>query len=485
MFEVEQSIAQAQEKFNEMVRYVREDGQSDDAYRAEVGLLRSVLALGRFLLAAWFAGKRGGDVGKAVVTDSGQVLPRERRKVRRYLSVFGELELARCYYHQDGSPGLFPLEEEANLPAEIPSHFVQQLALGRTARMTYDEAIAELEELFGFTLRKETLQEMAARVAADADPYYESQGTPRRETEGKILVVTADGKGVPMVKGEPAELRVRLRKGEKHSRKKEAVVAAVYTIEAQPRTAQDVVREVRDKEPPAERPKPQNKRLRATLNGKEDAFAWVRGEVERRDPHHRKKRVCLTDAGTGLQRLALAKLDGFTLILDLFHAMEYLWKAAHAFHPEGSKEAEAFVRERLVMLLEGKVGYVIGGLRQKLTKHRRRLRKPQRKVLQTVIGYYEANRRWMRYHEYLAAGYPIGSGAAEGACRHLVKDRMEGSGMRWSLPGAEAILKTRAVSLNGDWDPFWHFHMQRDRQRRFGARRWSPAVPSAAEKTAA
>lgn len=485
MFEVEQSIAQAQEKFNEMVRYVGEAGQSDDAYRAEVRLLRGVLALGRCLLGAWFAGKRGGDVGEAIVTASSERLPRERTKSRRYLSVFGELELPRCYYHKDGSPGIFPLEEEANLPEEIPSHFVQQLALGRTARMTYDEAIAELEGLFGFTLRKETLQEMAATVAADADAYYESQGTPRPETEGKIVVVAADGKGVPMLKGEPAAHRVRLRKGEKHSRKKEAVVAAVYTIAAQPRTAEDVVHEVRDNHPPAERPKPQNKRLRATLKGKEDTFAWVRGEVERRDPHHRKKRVCLTDAGTGLQRLALANLDGFTLILDLFHALEYLWKAAHVFHAEGSDAAEAFVRERLVMLLEGKVGYVIGGLRQKLTKHRRHLRKPQRKVLQTVIGYYEANRRWMRYDQYLAAGYPIGSGAAEGACRHLVKDRMEGSGMRWSLPGAEAILKTRAVYLNGDWETFWCFHMQRDAQRRFGDRRWHPVAHSATVETAA
>jgi len=485
MFEVEKSIAEAQEKFNEMVRYVRQEGECDDAYRAEVRLFRDVLALGRCLLAGWFAAQRGGDVGKAVVTEGGQVLPREREKSRRFLSVFGELELARCYYHKDGLPGIFPLEEAANLPEEIPSHFVQQLALGRTARMTYDEAIAELEELFGFRLRKEALIEMAATVGADADAYYQSQGTPAPETDGGILAVAVDGKGVPMLKAEPAEHRVRLCKGEKHSRKKEAVVAAVYTIGAQPRTAEDVVREVRDKEPPAKRPKPQNKRLRATLNGKEDAFAWVRDEVARRDPEGRKQRVCLTDAGTGLQRLALAKLDGFTLILDLFHVLEYLWKAAHVFHPEGSKEAEAFVRERLVMLLEGKTGYVIGGLRQKLTKHRRRLRKPQRKVLQTVIGYYEANRRWMHYDEYLAAGYPIGSGAAEGACRHLVKDRMEGSGMRWSLPGAEAILKTRALYLNGDWESFWQFHMQSDAQRRFGARRWRPVAHSAAETAAA
>jgi len=484
MFEVERSIAQAQEKFNEMVRYVRQEGQSDDAYRAEVRLLRDGLAMCLCLLAAWFRQKAGGDVGKAIVTDTGQVLPRERLKSRRYLTVFGELELPRCYYHEDGFPGVFPLDEEANLPEEVPSHFVQQLALGRVGRMTYDEAIADLETLFGFRLRKESLLKMAAAVAADADPYYESVGAPAPETEGEILVVAADGKGVPILKGEPAEQKVRLRKGEKRTRKKEAVVAAVYTIAPQPRTAVDVVREVSDKQPLAQRPKPQNKRLRATLNGKRDAFAWARKEVERRNTEQDKRCVCLTDAGAGLQRLALATLAGFTLILDLFHALEYLWKAAYVFNPEGSQDAETFVRDRLLMLLEGKVGYVIGGLRQMLTKHRR-LRKAQRKTLETVIGYYEANRRWMRYDEYLAAGYPIGSGAAEGACRHLVKDRMEGAGMRWSIPGAEAVLKLRAVCLNGDWESFWQFHMQRDAHRRFGHRSWRPLPHPEAERATA
>jgi hypothetical protein len=290
---------------------------------------------------------------------------------------------------------------------------------------------------------------------------------------------------VPIVKEKPAEHRVRLRKGEKLSRKKEAVVAAVYTIEPFPRTAEGIVAEVRDKQHPAQRPKPQNKHVRATLHGKEDAFAAVGDEVERRDPRGEKKRVCLMDGSRALWALALTRLKGFTFILDLFHALEYLWKAAYVFAPEGSGEAEEFVRHRLLLLLDGKVGYVIGGLRQMLTKHGRRLNAAQRKTLQTVIGYYERNRRWMRYDQYIAAGYPIGSGAVEGACRHLVKDRMEGSGMRWTVPGAEAVLKLRAVYLNGDWDPFWQFHMQQEAHRRFGQRRWAPLAPPNASKQVA
>ena len=182
-----------------------------------------------------------------------------------------------------------------------------------------------------------------------------------------------------------------------------------------------------------------------------------------------KAHVCLMDGSRGLWTQARAELAGlgFTFVLDLFHALEYLWKVAYVFHAENSPEAEDFVQQRLLMLLEGKVGYVIGGLRQMLTKHRR-LHKAHRETILTTIAYCESNRRAMRYDEYIAAGYPIGSGAVEGACRHLVKDRMEGSGMRWTLRGAEAVLQLRALYLNGDWNAYWQHHMQCEYARRFG-----------------
>lgn len=128
------------------------------------------------------------------------------------------------------------------------------------------------------------------------------------------------------------------------------------------------------------------------------------------------------------------------------------------------------------MLLQGKVGYVIGALRQRLTKHGPHPTKEQRKTLETVIGYYAANRELMRYDESIAAGPPIGSGAAEGACHHLANDRMEGSSMRWTRAGAAAALKLRATYFNGDWDAFWQFHMRHEAQRRFAHRRWAPVV---------
>ncbi len=478
MFDVEASLSEARGKFKALIDYLLDEGQGDDAYRVEVRIFRELLAIGLYLVAAWFMKKLGGNVGKAIVTEAGEELPREALKARRYITIFGELVLWRWFYHRrDGSPGLFPLDQETNLPVSTYSYFVQDLLGEDVTGETYDDVLARFEKLFSFRPPKHTLEAMAPAAAADADAYYESLGVPPPESEGAIGVMAIDGKGVPMVKEQPAERKVRLGRGEKLSRKKEAVVTAVYTIAPQPRTADDVLAEVCDKKTPPERPKPQNKRVRATLAGKENAITWARDEARRRDPAGRKSWLCLMDGSVGLWTLALLLLKGATFILDFFHASEYLWKAAYVFHPETSPEAQAFVRRYLRMLLEGKVGYVIGALRQMLTKHGKTLNAVQRKILLTTINYYERNRKYMRYDQYLAAGYPIGSGAVEGACRHLVKDRMEGSGMRWTVPGAEAVLKIRAVQLNGDWDPFWQFHMQHEARRRFAGRPWHP-LPS-------
>ena len=139
-------------------------------------------------------------------------------------------------------------------------------------------------------------------------------------------------------------------------------------------------------------------------------------------------------------------------ILDLFHVLERLWAVAHCFHREGTREAGQFVEDKLRDLLQGRVGYVIGGFRQRLTKGK--LSGARRKVLESAIEYMENNRQHMRYDKYLAAGYPIGSGVAEGACRHLVKDRMEQTGMRWTVQGAQAMLHVRALYLNDQWEDF-------------------------------
>ena len=164
----------------------------------------------------------------------------------------------------------------------------------------------------------------------------------------------------------------------------------------------------------------------------------------------------------------LMKTLGVTIvcILDLFHVMDYLWDAARCVHGSNDKAAEAFVTDRLRRILNGDVGRVIGGLRQMLakdkkrTKDERKFNPAQRKTLNKVIGYFDRKKKFMCYDEYLAKGYPIGSGVVEGACGHLVKDRMEGSGMRWSVPGAQSMLDLRCVYINEDWKDFHDYRIK-------------------------
>lgn len=163
-------------------------------------------------------------------------------------------------------------------------------------------------------------------------------------------------------------------------------------------------------------------------------------------------------------------MPGIVLILDLLHALEYLWKAAYAFHAEGSGEATEWVRKRALMILKGEVSQVVKGMRGSATK--RHLTGAKRKAVDSAAGYLYRNRDRMHYDIYLALGLPIASGAVEGACKNLVKDRMERSGMRWQIPGAEAVLKLRATKLSGDMDEYWRFHIRKEQERLYGRRTW-------------
>src|SRR3977135_2534997 len=195
--------------------------------------------------------------------------------------------------------------------------------------------------------------------------------------------------------------------------------------------------------------------------------------MNRRDPSQSTTRLALTDGERALQIRVDQKLH-VTLILDLMHVLEKLWKAAYVFHAEGSLEAGRGVLDRTLRILVCEVGQVVKGIRQSITK--RGLSGPKHKTLNAVANYLYRNRSRMRYHEFLGNGWPIASGPVEGACKNLIKDRMERSGMRWTEQMAEAIVQLRAIYLSGDFDRYWQFHIEQDQ------RRLSPAVWSVVPK---
>jgi len=154
-------------------------------------------------------------------------------------------------------------------------------------------------------------------------------------------------------------------------------------------------------------------------------------------------------------------------ILDIIHVVEYLWKVANALYGEGSVEGKKWVYDHLMAILQGRVGSVIGGMKQITNK--RKLKASQKKALRDAISYFENHRAWMRYDVYLAAGYPIGSGVVESTCGHTVKSRMEGAGRRWSIKGAESTLLLRSVYTSNDWDDYWRVHRKLEQERLYAS----------------
>ena len=228
---------------------------------------------------------------------------------------------------------------------------------------------------------------------------------------------------------------------------------------------------LRDKKARA-RPEPQHKHVWAemtrevdakTVNAKEGLFSRLKAELAARNEGHDRPVVCLMDGERALWDMQREHFSGAVGILDLFHVLERLWAVAHCFHAEGTDGAKQHVEERLRDLLQGRVGYVIAGLRRRLNGGK--LSGPKRKVIKSAVEYLANNREHMRYDEYLAAGYPIGSGVAEGACRHLVKDRLEQTGMRWTVERAQAMLHVRAFYLNDQWEDFIEFRAEREQDR--------------------
>jgi len=353
------------------------------------------------------------------------------------------------------------------------------------AQSSFDEVVARIRAYTGADIAKRQVEELVRLSAQDFDAYYATRAMVA-ETTNDPLVLTTDGKGIVMLhealregtrrRAEESQnkLSTRLNPGEKNNRKRMAQVASVYTVPLFVRTAADIVHPLRDgKAVEKRRPRPVNKRVWASVE--KDPRPLIRTMFEealRRDPERRRRWVVLVD-GDPKQLKAVrkeAKRVGveITVIVDFIHVLERIWDAARALFGGSTPEAEAWVGNRLVALLEGASG---GELARRIRWWAKRqegsLDAAQRKAIGKACGYLtdRTRTRLMRYAEALRYGLPIATGVIEGACRYLVKDRLGRTGARWSLEGAEAVLRLRALWASGDLDDYWRFHLAAEKQR--------------------
>ena len=403
----------------------------------------------------------------------------ERGRQRELATVFGTVTVTRIAYRAPGVANLHPADAALNLPEGKHSHGLRRLAAIEAARGSFEQAGAAIERASGVRVGKRQVEALALAAAADVGAFYaQMQRAACPETE--VLVLTFDGKGVVMrpealreatakaAKAAGGKLTTRLSPGEKNGRKRMAELAGVYDAAPAPRVPADVICPPGRPRSATTAPTASGKWLTASLT--DDIPAVVAAafeEAERRDPEHHRPWVALVDGNTtqieAIKAEAARRHTKLSIVLDFIHVLEYLWKAAWSFFDTGDPDAEAWVADQATKILEGKAADVAAGIRRRATRFD--YSPSERKGADVAADYLTRKRPHLDYHTALANGWPIATGIIEGACRHIVKDRMDITGARWGLEGAEAVLTLRALLSNGDFDAYWRYHLNQEHHR--------------------
>lgn len=432
-----------------------------DADSTERELHRRLLALGQCLMGTYFDNLGTGDLGYRATFD-GQCYTRQHAdRVKTILTIFGMVSFRQCLYYNGTGQSLRPVAAMANLPATECSYFAQDLLCRLALDDSYEQDQAFYKDLFGHSFSPTTIQQSVIATAAHDVAYQQDKAPPPPAAEGPIGVISFDGKGIPVRRAEQTT-----------GIKREALIGVVYSIAQQARDAERlatalVMPELLAKHDEFDRPpvpESQHSRYHVSLGQpKEALFKEVQKCAQARFAHAGiSTTVCLLDGATKLWELKKVYFPEAVGILDLMHVQSYLHEAAKALEPDLEK-ARLLVCVMLAGLLKGQHGKVIGSLKIRLAK--KHLRGQRRKTVEDAIRYFDNHREHMRYDVYLAHGYPIATGVVESACGHLVKDRMEKAGARWSIRGAQALLKLRAVRANNDWHSYQDQRKHHERLR--------------------
>jgi hypothetical protein len=369
---------------------------------------------------------------------------------------------------------VFPRDAQLNLARDEYAHGLRRRVGDAGIKGSFDEAVSRVACTTGGKVAKRQTQEIAVDLSQDFEAFYERDRSEGSEASADPLLLSEDGKGIVMPTEELREatrkaaqkakhkLKTRLSQGEKKNRKRLAMVATVYSRARHVRRPEAIMGlEGQPQDSPSSRPRPQNKRVWASVQrdaGKvtEELFA----EAHRRDPEHKRPWVMRIDGHQDQLKHIRANIEHFggevMLILDFIHVLEYLWQAAHCFHPPGSEQTEFWVATRALQILKGKASRVAGGIRRSATL--RGLSAKEREAVEDCAEYLLNYKDMLNYDQYLAAGLPLATGVIEGACRHFVNDRRAITGARWRLQRADALLKLRSIKSSGDAEAYWEFY---------------------------
>jgi hypothetical protein len=420
-----------------------------------------------------------------------------RERARDLETEFGRVTVRRHGLRLSGeAEARFPLDEALSLPAEMYAFPLRERVAKEASMASYERTVAHVADVTQGHVPKRQSEQLAIRAAVDFEDFYEQAVPPANDAlaADAVLMLSVDGKGITMrpealrgatrrdaegskasaVRGDP----MAPRKARRHD-KRMAVVTAVWEQDRFVRTAGDVLERL-GKDPKGRAriprnkamPRPQNKRVAASVKDSHAVgVARMFDEAQRRNPNGERTTVVLVDGDEhqleNVQAEARKRKIPVIIVLDVIHVLHYLWTIAMAICRGNERDAEAWSSHTLEQLLTMSPMKVVGIIRRTATQ--RGLGGDDREALDRALEYLRKNCVYIHYAIFLAKGFPIASGVIEGACRHLVQDRMGITGARWGLDGAEAILKLRALRVSGHWPAYWAFHLRREHLRNYAA----------------
>jgi hypothetical protein len=434
----------------------------------------------------------GSEVRVAQVTGADGVPRRQARRgqARTVVTRLGDVVVRRIGYRSGvkGVPSLFPRDAVLNLPPRGYSWQLQRLAVMFCQSVSFEQGHEFVAAAAGVRIGRRQLELIAAEAAADAERFCQDPFRARDEPllpaagpgqQAVPVVLSGDGKGVAMRPGarrrraKAPEQRSRAFEkrtgtGEKKGHKRMAETVAVFDVIPAPRTPEQVM--AREPGAPADGPRAVNRWYACDITASRDVtIARAAGEAERRDPGHRRPWIALLDGDPcqirWIQDQAAARGVPVTVIIDFIHVLGYLWKAAWCFHPPRDPAIEDWVIAQGLDILHGRVAEVITRISQLAEDHPPRPGSEHAKNIRKTLHYLDAKQPYLDYPAALANGWPISTGVIEGACRHLVQDRMGITGARWGLAGAQAMLWHRAITASGDRDTYWDWHITQEHHR--------------------
>ena len=432
-----------------------------DVFRQALGGLRA--ALDTFGRAGFQRLAQACEITEDTMVGDGRVYRFKQVVDKEWMTLWGKVVVPRRLYQEDrGGPSRVPLDERCGMVNRFMVPELERMTAFLGARLVPAEVEDSLGEVLPEPPSRTAIQHVLAAVGQCAEDGTEQlelalETAAALDAEGDTRVVSWDGVTVPLrepapKRGRPAERPMAADHGTAPTAWKEAGVGmvATYLTPLDPETEEPERVDVRY----AAR-MPETK-MTTLVNGLVDQTARA---LQHGGYDHR---VVLADGKREIWRIVdeHGVFEGFTRILDFYHAAQHLSMAAEHLFGKASAKADRWYRSWRHKLRH--TPNAVAGLIRSLSYHRQKLRRrsPRYRQATTELGYFRNNRDKMQYARYHASGLIISSGPVEAAAKTIVGHRLKRSGMRWTRQGGQQILNLRVQVQSKRWDAFWNWYLK-------------------------